>query len=244
VISRVIAGYRLPACWALAYRLFYRSFDLVVCQSRYMRDDLVEHFGYPARKTLIINNPVDVTRVRQLAGEMPQQAPDASDTIELLAVGRLSSEKGFDLLISALAVCERPCLHLTILGDGPLHAQLTRLANERGVARQVTFAGFQANPYPFFRRSDAFVLSSRYEGFPNVVLEALACGTPVIAVPAPGGTTEILQRVPGCSILADVSIESLSAALRSLSRLPRVPADAVRPYDVATIVRQYEDALA
>ena len=79
------------------------------------------------------------------------------------------------------------CICLTLLGEGPLRPELERLAQQSGVADRVHFVGFQKNPYPFFAQADAFVLSSRYEGFPNVVLEALACGTPVIATPAPGG---------------------------------------------------------
>jgi glycosyltransferase involved in cell wall biosynthesis len=245
IVSEVIANYRRPTLWALAYRCFYRRFDLVVCQSRYMRDDLVGRYGYPAGKSVVINNPVDVRRIRELSetgGENPARRDPAR--IEFLAVGRLERVKGFDLLIGALALCRRPSMRLTIVGDGPLREELVKLAYDTGVAEQVTFAGFQENPYPFFLQCDAFVLSSRYEGFPNVVLEALACGTPVIAVPAIGGTVEILTDVPGCTLLADVSREALAAALDSFTRESRVPGDAVQPYEVASIVRQYEDALA
>ena len=87
--------------------------------------------------------------------------------------GRLVKVKGFDLLIGALALLHDTQVRLTILGAGPLRASLERLAHTKGVAGRVRFAGFQANPYTWFARADAFVLSSRYEGLPNVVLEAL-----------------------------------------------------------------------
>ena len=159
VISQVIRRYRHPRWWALAYRLFYKRFDLVVCQSRYMRDDLVDHYGYPISRSVVINNPIDVRQICLLAGaDEGQQTPADRQYIEFLAVGRLSWEKGFDRLIEAMALCGRRLLRLTILGDGPLRAQLEKLAHDRGVAAQVSFVGFQKNPYPFFRRSDALVV--------------------------------------------------------------------------------------
>ncbi|HEY4210718.1 MAG TPA: glycosyltransferase [Steroidobacteraceae bacterium] len=244
IVTQVIAGYRRPGWWAMAYRHFYRRLDRLVCQSRYMRDELVERYGYPIDKSVVINNPVDAERIRELAGAKAADSPERDPArIELLAVGRLSWEKGFDLLIDALALCRRPALRLTILGEGPLRGDLALRARDQGVEGQVTFAGFQSNPYPFFAKADALVVSSRYEGFPNVVLEALACGTPVIATRSPGGTAEILENVPGCVLVADVSAQSLATAIAGFSGEVRVPDDAIRPYEVATIVRRYEQEL-
>lgn len=245
VVSQVIANYRRPALWAWAYRRFYSRLDMLVCQSRYMQDDLMIRYDFPIQKTLVINNPVDVERVRQLSNIKVNAVPvmDLAQ-IHLLAVGRLSREKGFDLLIKALAICGRPSLSLTILGDGPLRGELEALVRNMGLQKQVVFAGFQPNPYPYFQQADALVLSSRYEGFPNVVLEAFACGIPVIATPAPGGVVEILSDVPGCTIASAVSAESLAHAIGAFSKGTRVPISAVWPYEVATIVKRYEDALA
>jgi glycosyltransferase involved in cell wall biosynthesis len=245
IVSQQIATYTRPAWWAFAYRHFYAAVDLLVCQSRYMRDDLVNYFGYPLAKSVVINNPIDVQRVRQLAASAgPAALSQGAEHIELIAVGRLSWEKGFDLLIRSIALCRCPSVHLTIVGDGPLREELVQLASEAGVSGQVTFAGFQANPYPLLKRADFLVLSSRFEGFPNVVLEALACGVPVIATPAPGGTAEILRNVPGCEILNEISAESIAAALSAVSRGFRIPEDVVRPYEVIAIVKQFEEIFA
>ena len=133
---------------------------------------------------------------------------------------------------------------LTIIGEGPLRESLEQLAADSGVAQQVRFVGFQRNPYPFLARADAFVLSSRFEGFPNVVLEALACGTPVIATPAPGGVAEIIGGIAGCLLATEISAVALARELDRFVKGTRLSAEVVRPYEVGTIVRRYEAALA
>lgn len=249
IVSDVLRGYSLPGWWRWAYRCFYPRFDAVVCQSRYMRDDIVGEFGFPAVKAVVIHNPVDIERIRRLANEpmatgMKREAGNGAEPlIHLVAAGRMSPEKGFDLLIEALALCGDTRLRLTILGEGPLRGDLERLARDKGVAQQVCFVGFQKNPYPFFAQADAFVLSSRFEGFPNVVLEALACGAPVIATPAPGGVREILEGVAGCVVAKSLTAEGLADAIASFTPGKRLPLDVVAPYSVESILERYSQEL-
>ena len=235
VVSADAKTKKWPRLWRSAHR-FYRRFDAVICQSRDMQEDLIHEFDLPREKTVLIHNPIDVARIRELA-----MAPlDDLKPGGLVSVGRLTHQKGIDMLIDALALCARPALHLTIIGDGPLRKDLEQRAKAKGVARQVTFAGFQKNPYPFIARAAAFVLSSRYEGFPNAVLEALACGTPVIALPAPGGVRELLESVRGCTIADQVSAESLAKAIASHSFGGRIDGTAVERYSAENITRLYE----
>jgi glycosyltransferase involved in cell wall biosynthesis len=250
VVSAVLQGYAHPEWWAWAYRRYYGNFDRLICQSKYMRDDLVDRFNFPIAKTMVINNPVDVERIRRLAAEpvntgFARQASDEAGKglINLVSAGRLAEEKGYDLLIEALAICRNPRLRLTLLGEGPLHGELAAFAQSKGLSGQVRFVGFQKNPYPFLARADAFVLSSRFEGFPNVVLEALACGTPVIATPSPGGVREILEGVDGCVLADSTTAEALAKALAGFNGNYRMPLDVVEPYAVATIVKRYEQVL-
>lgn len=250
VVSEHLKDLGQSGCWPWAYRFFYPRFDTVVCQSLDMRDDLVNEFGFPAVKAVIIHNPVDLGRIRYLATQpLPNAVDDhcsnaAQDHTHLVAAGRLVPQKGFDLLIEALALCADKRMTVTILGEGPLQATLERLAADKGVTQQVRFVGFQRNPYPFFARADAFVMSSRFEGFPNVVLEALACGTPVIATPAPGGVAEIIGGIAGCSLAAEISAEALASEFKRFVKGTRMASDVVRPYEVGTIVRRYEAAFA
>lgn len=252
VVSEILRCYSMPEWWRWAYRRFYRRFDKVVCQSRDMRDDLADNFACPATKTVIINNPVDMDRICRLATERVSDGMrlatgnDTEPVIRLVSAGRMVPQKGFDLLIEALALCEDPRLRLILLGEGPLREELEALAESRGVARQVRFAGFQKNPYPFFAQADAFVLSSRFEGFPNVVLEALACGTPIIATPAPGGVREILEGVDGCVIAETVSSDALASAINQWKAggMKRLDANVVvAAYEIDRVVRRYEDVL-
>jgi glycosyltransferase involved in cell wall biosynthesis len=244
VITHGLTEYRRPALWRLAYRRYYRRFDRVICQSEAMRDDLVEHYRVPVRATVVINNPVDLDRIAELASQdLPASATafmrqsERAQAIRLVAAGRLVEQKGFDVTLKALALLDDG-YQLTILGDGPDRARLESLALRHSLAARVHFAGFQKNPYAHFARADAFVLSSRYEGFPNVALEALACGTPVVALPMPGGLREIVQGVPGCALAADMTAEGLAAALRRWQP-QRTPPAAVARFSVRAIVDRY-----
>lgn len=250
VVSESLAGKSARGLWSAAYRWIYPRLDYLVCQSIDMRNDLLNNFSFPASKACIINNPVDVDRVRQLAALLPDQShwvKFASDTdIRLVVVGRLVHQKGIDMLIHAVALCRNPKIRVLVLGHGPLKDELLELATRMGVASQVRLAGFEANPYPYIASADALVLSSRYEGFPNVVLESLACGTPVIAMPAPGGCREILSGLAGCELADEVSAPALALAMQRWIDGPRTRMgdEAVAPYSVRAIVGQYQDMLA
>jgi len=245
IVSCGLQAYRAPAVWAMLYRWFYRNCDMVVCQSHYMQKDLVEEFDFPQQQSVVIHNPVDVERIRQLSSaavDCPVLPPEG---IALMAAGRFVPVKGFDLLIEAIALLGDPRVHVIVLGDGPLKDGFQQLAKIRGVAEQFHFVGFQANPCAWFARADAFVLSSRHEGFPNVVLESLACGTPVIATPALGGTREILDGIPGCDVAMAISAPALADAIGAWLRgdRRRVPVSAVEPYAIERIVDQYQQVL-
>lgn len=247
VVSENLPQHGRAWLWTLAYRLSYRWFDVLICQSQDMRNDLVSNFRVPADKTVVINNPVDVARLRQLAAEPIRANVGATagpGALKLLAAGRLVEQKGFDLLLEAVSRCRNMALQLTILGEGPLRVALENQVHALGVSDRVQFAGFQANPYPFFRDADAFVLSSRYEGFPNVVLEALACGTPVIATPAPGGVREILDGVPGCVVADDISAAALARAIQGYGGKKVLSESLMERYSADRITRRYEELLS
>jgi glycosyltransferase involved in cell wall biosynthesis len=219
--------------------------DHVICQGEDLASDLVRN-GIDAPMS-IIGNPIDVDEVQRLA-EPPGTLPGRPS---LLAVGRLFRQKGFDILLPAFAglLPRAPQAHLTIVGTGPDEQALRRQAEALGIGDRVTFRGFVQNPYPLMRAADLYVLSSRYEGFPNVALEALACGTPVVATACPGVAGLVLPGVNGwIAPLDDVAGLAETLAQAAASRGDFAAADvreSVRArFETGLITRRYEQVFA
>jgi glycosyltransferase involved in cell wall biosynthesis len=175
--------------------ILYRSASSVVAVSDDVKRDLVLKARLPADLICVIRNPVDVNRVRQLAcGELtPPFLMDGAPVI--LGVGRLDPVKDFSTLLRAFASlhAHRRC-RLVILGRGSQLVELQKLAHDLGVSSDVAFPGFVKNPYPWMAHCSVFVLSSLREGCPNVLLQALACGCPVVATDAPGDARFLLRN--------------------------------------------------
>lgn len=169
---------------------FYNNFDKIIAQSDDMQKDLVENIKINPAKIVKINNPVDVAFIQSKMHSTEKLFnPDVKN---LVAIGNLSERKGFDLLLNAFQHLKTQPICLYILGDGRDREKLVKQKEALGL-KNVVFLGVQKNPYPYLRQADLFVLSSRYEGFPNVLLEAGACGTYALANDCPGGINEIIQ---------------------------------------------------
>lgn len=175
------------AVFAAATRWFYRRADAIVVTSRGVADDLVDHYGVPRARVRVLHNPVDLDAIASAAREPIEAA--AGDGPVLVAAGRLATVKNYPLLIEAMSRMAAP--RAWILGEGPERDRLQQLVAERGLGDRVRFWGFQPNPWRFIARADVLVLTSRYEGFGNVLIEAMACGTPVVATRS-SGTVEIV----------------------------------------------------
>lgn len=180
----------------------YRSAERIVTVSDGVREGLLREYAPPAHRVVTIYNPVDFDGIARRALEpLPNEILSLfeGDRIRhVVAAGRLQVEKCFDQLIMAFAEvarCHPVPLRLHILGEGPLRPELTTLTERLGVAGRVHLWGFRANPFPLFARADLFVLSSHHEGFPGVLVEALAAGAKgLVATDCPHGPREILDE--------------------------------------------------
>ena len=200
--------------FAIVTRIFYARADAVVVTSRGVADDLVAQYRVPASRIRVLHNPVDLDAITKLASDRIDDVV-ASDRPVLAAAGRLAGVKNYPLMIAAIEdLVARVPAFLWILGDGPERARLEALARDHGVARYVRFLGFRQNPFRFIARADLFVLTSTYEGFGNVLIEAMACGTPVIATRSPG-TMEIIRDGEN-GVLVEHDAESISRAIAAL----------------------------
>jgi glycosyltransferase involved in cell wall biosynthesis len=230
-VTSALAGAGLPWYTYFLYRLLYRQADRIICQSRDMADDLATALGTRQEQIAVLPNPVDLATIRD-ATENPngQGVHWRGPGPHLLAVGRLAHEKGFDLLIEALLVVRRvfPHADLVVAGSGPAECALKAQSASLGLEAEVRFAGQVDCPYIFFPGASLFVLSSRYEGMPNALLEAAAGGLPIVATPASGGVVDLLGVRPGAWIAPQVSASSLAStlltALSSLEPGQRFPA--------------------
>lgn len=173
-------------------RRCYRAADCFLANSHEMAEGLRRALDLDARRIRVIHNPIDIAKVQRLAAE-PIHRPQTRSFV--LAVGRLEHQKGHDVLLEAFAASEAASNHdLVILGTGSREGELKRQAAALGIASRVKFLGFAANPWAWIARAALFVLPSRWEGFPSVAAEALACGAPALVTACDFGPREVIEH--------------------------------------------------
>jgi len=208
-----------------------------------MRDDLVENFGTDIKKTAVIYNPVDIETISEKATKKTATLL-AKDKINLLAVGRLAPQKGFDVLVETMSKLDDR-FHLNILGEGEDKEELQQQIKALKVEDKVTLLGFSDNPYAYMKESDFFILSSRYEGLPNVILEANVCGTASVAFNNPGGTAEIIEDRKTGLLVDEFSSKELAKHIQLATNIEFDKAyisDFCKTgFNVQKIVKEYEE---
>ncbi|SIQ71621.1 Glycosyltransferase involved in cell wall bisynthesis [Chryseobacterium sp. RU37D] len=172
---------------------FYNNYDKIIAQSDDMMKDLMKNFRIKSSKIVKINNPVDFDFIDEKLAASSKPECFKYNYKHVVAIGNLSARKGFDNLLKVFSRLKNENIMLHILGDGKDREMLHQMKDFLDL-KNVIFHGKQENPYQFLKYADLFILSSRYEGFPNVLLEAGACGTYALANNCPGGINEIIQN--------------------------------------------------
>jgi len=187
----------------LLLRLLYPRAGRIIAQTHALREAMAKIFHLSRDRIEVLVNPVDTALIdSRVEG---QANPFDPATLNFVAAGRLTYQKGFDVLLEAFRVVleQEPAARLHILGEGEDRPNLESTIREYGLSQVVTLPGFQRNPYPYFKFADLFVLSSRYEGLPNTVLESLYLGTACVATRCIPFLTDIIQE-PDNGALVDV----------------------------------------
>lgn len=178
----------------LLVRSLYKKSDNIVCVSKGVADDLKDKLELNESAVKVIYNPVVTDNLLAEKDLAPQGDFFNSDENYILSVGSFVVAKDFVNLIKAYSVTHsKNDYKLVILGEGPLRGELQSLIFELGLKDKVILPGFVENPYSWMRKANLFVMSSVYEGLPNVLIEALACGCKVVSTDCPSGPNEILE---------------------------------------------------
>ncbi|BFU93736.1 MAG: glycosyl transferase [Nitrospira sp.] len=236
--------YSIGKTWNCLRRLTYRRADRIIVQSERASRYFLPNF----RSTImVIPNPISIPS----EGPLPEEKLRASKMI--LAMGRLSEEKGFDDLLRAFRNIKdrHPEWTLTILGEGAARRSLEVLCEELGLNGRVSLPGVVSAPGGYLNRADLFVLSSRFEGFPNALCEAMACGCAVIATDCRSGPREIIRDGEDGILVPIRDVEAMAAAMdrlisnpRERTRLGRAALNGVRRYSIDRIMAMWEQIIS
>lgn len=233
--------------YPLFAKLTYHMADCVVGVSQGVVDDLVNNVGISEAKTAVIYNPGITQQVRDNA-EAPLDHPwfNPGQPPVIVSVGRLHVQKDYGTLLQAFHIVrQKRAARLLILGDGGERQSLERIIQELEIGDDVSLPGFVENPHAFMARSAVYVLSSRWEGLPTVLVEALYCGVPLVATDCPSGPDEILEGGKYGCLVPMQDPEALARGIKSAldGTSPRADADSWRRFELESIVDQYVDLL-
>jgi len=230
--------------FSFLYRHLFRRFTGIVAQSDTMRHDMLSFCRLPGERITVIHNPVDITAIDRQAS-LPSAVALPEGVKRVIAVGRLHPQKQYPMLIEAFSRLNDIPAHLTILGDGPDKETILENILERRLAARVHLAGFIKNPYAVMRRADLLVLPSAFEGFPNALIEANACGIPAVVFHDIGGASEIIIEGLNGYLAQQGSIEDLAVKMRTALLgnwdRERIRASAYDRFGLPNIVAQWED---
>ncbi len=229
----------------------YRRADRIICVSDGVRVPLLEDFKIEPDRAQVIYNPIDIEETLSLADEaVAHRFFDGEDgRCVIVTVGRLTRQKNHELLIDAVARCRRQVpARLLIVGEGECEHRLRRRVDRLGLGDHVDFVGFQPNPFKWMKRADIFVLSSSWEGFGVVLVEAMVCGTPCVSTDCDSGPNEIVVHDRSGKLVPEGDVDALSRAIVEVAvdgdlrgGLAREGSKAARRFDHSLIVERYDE---
>ena len=231
-------------------RFLYRFSDSFVCVSSDSKDDFLKfHKIVDSSKVSVIYNPVDYEKIIKLASFQNElKAPWPAGTPYFIAVGRMTEQKNYAHLLKAFSNVRRKSVSkLIILGDGEERKFLVDLAKELGMEHDIWMPGFIENPFPYMKFSCALILSSKWEGLPNVIIQAILLGVPVVSYDCPSGPREIISNDGLGKLVKLGDLEGLEVAMCDTLQIGNERESGLKiheafreRFDSEVIVKQYE----
>lgn len=231
----------------------YAKADIIIAVSKGIKEVLEKAFKVQSGKIVVIHNPISIDEIESKSQKEADHPyfKDSSMRV-IITAGRLAKEKRYDMLLKAFAILRkrRENTRLIILGKGVMQEGLEELALKLGIEKYVDFVGFQPNPFAWISKADIFVLSSDHEGFPMVLLEAMACGTPVISTDCTSGPAEIITSGKDGILVPPADEEAMAEAMLGLlsdeekrKNYSEAAKRRVQEFGVDRIIRQYCELL-
>jgi len=222
----------------------YPLADGVIAVSQGVAEDLARYAGIPLERIKVIYNPV-LSDPRITAAEQPLPHPffANAECPVILGVGRLTEQKDFFTLLKAFDILRKKVpSRLIILGDGEERQALEELIQASGLQGLVDLPGFEINPFAFMKRASLFILSSKWEGLPNVLIQALGCGCPVISTDCLSGPSEILKGGEYGALVPVGDVEAMAEAMDTVLRgnVRKPPQGWLDQFTVEAVIPQYE----
>ncbi len=248
-VGNISSSYFLRKILRWMFQRAYSSADYIATTSQGVKQGIISYLKLQPEKIQVMYLPIDVQNLRTRASEEIDWTWDESAI--LIAAGRITEQKAYDVMLRAFAVvADKLSVRLVILGQGPLEEKLKLLATDLNIAGKVSFLGFVGNPWSYMSRSSAFVLSSRWEGFARVIIEAMACGTPVVATDCDYGPGEIITDGENGLLVPVDDVEELAAALMRVLSNEDMSIDLSEralqrsfDFDISRIGKDFEDLL-
>lgn len=245
-------GFNTTSILQMLYKKMYRDADKVIALSEGVKNHMFNTYKLEESTITRIYNPVDVKKIKELSEDKCDV--DYTKKFKLVACGRLAKQKNYPLLINALGILKEKGyseFELFIMGTGPDEKAIEEMIISKGLNENIKLIGFQNNPYAYMEKADLFILSSLWEGFGHVIVEAMACGTPVVSTDCPHGPSEILENGKYGWLVPNDDLDKLTSTLSKLMSNPNEimqMANKVRvrakEFDVQYITREYEEVFS
>ncbi|WP_210366121.1 glycosyltransferase [Bacillus sp. REN3] len=189
-------------------KMLYKKVNKVIAQSKGMKEDLIKHYGFNKKNVYVVNNPVS-EEIEKFVEHVEKKEN------EVIFVGRLSKQKGINYLLESfrISLSQIPNMHLRIIGEGSLKNEVIEMINQLGLRNNVHLEGFSNNIGYYYSKAKVTILSSVYEGFPNVLVESITLGTPVVSFNTPTGPSEIIIDEINGYLAEYLNVEDLSRKL-------------------------------